>query len=216
MNLKVLRKVAIIAIATFCVNTVLAKELYQEAIDWFTGRDGHAVSFEEAKQRAKLLMDRNEVVGFCIMGSIAQLEGNDREAQELYFKAFSSGDLIRYAELEPDAGNFFLGEYYMVANPVDIEKANRFYKKSADLGFGAAMAAYGVNRLIGNGISPDIQDAKSYLIEGMSIDNPHSYYNFAIYLLSIEKNRKVTARGYLEYAKYRGFTFAVVALDDWF
>jgi TPR repeat protein len=209
-------KIAVFITAIFLGNNVFAKELYQEAIDWFTGRNGHPVSIEEAKRCAVILKERKEIVGFCILGSIAQLEGERELAQDLYFEAFSSGDLIRYTELEPDVGNFFLGEYYMVADPVDLQKANDHYKISANLGFGCSMASYGVNRLIGHGISQNRYEAKEYLIEGMRRNSPHAYYNFAIYLLAMANERKVTAKAYLEYASYRGFKLAKNAIRDWY
>jgi TPR repeat protein len=200
----------------FFVPSLQGKELYEEAIDWFTGREGHPVSYEKAATLSHALIARNEVVGFCILGSLENFKGNLKKAQEYYFEAYSSGNLIRYSQMEPEVGNFFLGEYFMLADPVDAEKANEHYKESANLGFGASMASYGVNRLIGNEIPPNAFEAKNYLIEGMKKDIPMAYYNFAIYLLSMEKNRLQTAKSYLEYASHRGFKIADQALADWY
>jgi TPR repeat protein len=104
----------------------------------------------------------------------------------------------------------------MVADPVDLKKANDHYRISANLGFACSMASYGVNRLIGNGVPQNIYNAKEYLIEGMRKDSPQAYYNFAIYLLSIANERKITAKAYLEYASYRGFKLADQAINDWY
>ena len=210
------RKAIVLITIAFLFTEAQGKELYKQTIDWYTGRNSHPISFERTNELASILTARGEIVGICVLGSFEQLKGNARKAQEYYFNAYSSGNLFRYAQFEPDVGHFFLGEYYMLADPIDPQKANEHYKKSADLGFGPAMASYGVNRLIGNGISTNRYEAKKYLIMGMGQDNPHSYYNFAIYLLSIAKDRKTTAKAYLEYASYRGFKIADKALEDWF
>jgi TPR repeat protein len=209
-------KIAVFITAIFLGNNLVGRELYQETIDLFTGRNGIKIDLIKAELNAKTLISRNEIVGYCVMGSLYQLNGELRKAQDYYFHAYSSGDLLKYAKLEPDAGNFFLAEYYMVADPIDIEKANEHYKISANNGFGASMASYGVNRLIGNGIPANKHEALSYLIEGMRKDSPQAYYNFAIYLLSIANERRVTARAYLEYSSIRGFRLADSALKDWF
>jgi hypothetical protein len=193
-----------------------ASELHIEGISYLTGFNKQKISEEKARIISDALIDRDEVLGYCIKGSLALNKGSFKEARECYSYAYEGGDLLKYSNFEPYIAHYFLGIYFMLVEPVDYVSANDHFKKSSDLKFGPAMASYGINLILGNGTLKNESLGVNYLIEGMREDCPACYYNYANYLLSIREERKMTAKAYLEYALSRGFQMAAVSLNKYF
>lgn len=193
-----------------------ASDQHLEAVSYLTGFNNQTISYDKARIIADVLIERNEVLGYCIRGSIALSNGSFSKARKYYSDAYDSGDLLKYSHKEPHIAHYFLGTYFMLVEPVDYISANAHFKKSSDLKFGPSMASYGINLILGNGTARNESLGVYYLIEGMRENCPASYYNYSNYLLSIRQERKKTAKAYLEYALARGFNMASLSLNKHF
>ena len=82
-------------------------------------------------------------------------------------------------------------------SPQDLQKANNYFKKAADLGNTDAMVNYGDNLMSGIGTKVDSRKAVKYIKKAADLKNDKGLFNYGLYLLygkGVLKNEKESVK----------------------